>query len=191
MVLDKTVLEQLLSTESIIESICNWNSARYEQEFNHDLTCNLLEEELGELGEAYEANDPVAALDGLGDIFYVAIGGLWKHGYDAKAITNIMDYIYQNTVALPNVAVCVYWYRTEAEVSPLASVALAAHDRMAKLLNSQDKALDVVRAICVSNDTKAVKKTASNVKANIDKGTSYVSPTEAITKIWESCNERN
>lgn len=70
----------------LIKDICNWNKARYEQEFNGTLTHDLLLEEVGELYNACIASDKVEIVDGLVDIIYVAIGALWKMGFNSEQI---------------------------------------------------------------------------------------------------------
>lgn len=112
----------------IIKRIINWNSNRYEQEYNHHLTCNLLLEEVNELTVA---RNPVDKIDALVDIIYVATGALWKLGLNEEQI-----------------------YRA-------------------------------IEIVCDSNDSKKVEKVDSSIKANIDKGDSYVSPTERLTLLWK------
>lgn len=116
--------------DDLVHRICEWNNARYAQEFSKDLAISLLAEELLEF---IKAKEEVDKLDALVDMVYIAIGGMWKMGLSTEQVR---------------------------------------------------KAIIIV---CDSNDTKAVKKTASHIKANVDKGPDYVRP-EA--RLQELLNER-
>ena len=54
---------------------------------------------------------------------------------------------------------------------------------------SPEQCIETMDGICTSNESKSIKKTASNVKANDgDKGAYYVPPTAGLTKILEERN---
>ena len=80
---------------NLINRICDWNAARYEQDFNHNLAFRLLNEELNEFMSASQQINRVEQVDALVDIIYVAIGALWKLGFNPeqieRAITIICD----------------------------------------------------------------------------------------------------
>jgi len=173
-------LNVLLKTVDIIDSICLWNEARYEQEHCTALTGELLNEELAEVFDAIEANDDIALLDGFGDIFYVATGALWKAGYDATEIKMFYDAIDE---FVPPVPTAIQWYTLTYDERVLPIIAISADRELRNMLGSSVGALEVVRAICDSNDTKEVRKTDSTVKANLTKGDNYVSPTKALEQI--------
>jgi hypothetical protein len=67
---------------SPIEEIVAFNKERGLLVFNNDTELALLEEELGELDFACGDQDKNAMTDALCDIAVVAIGGLFKLGYD-------------------------------------------------------------------------------------------------------------
>lgn len=69
--------------KTIIERVIHWNSERYDQEFDHRLTRNLLREETLEFEAAVKEVD---RLDALVDTIYVAIGAMWKLGLNDKQI---------------------------------------------------------------------------------------------------------
>ncbi len=77
----------------IIENICNWNAARYDQQFNHNLAFRLLDEELNEFVKASKSNNKVEQVDALVDIIYVAIGALWKMGFYPYQIERAINII--------------------------------------------------------------------------------------------------
>jgi predicted HAD superfamily Cof-like phosphohydrolase len=116
--------------KGIINRVINWNSKRYDQEFDHRLTRNLLKEETLEFEEATKDVD---RLDALVDTIYVALGAMWKLGLNKKQI--------------------------EA----------------------------AILAVCDANDTKLANRTASHIKASIDKGVGFIPPE---TRLQEILNER-
>jgi len=170
-------LNVALKTKDILESICDWNEARYKQEHCTALTGELLNEELT---ETLEADNDIAVLDGLGDIFYVATGALWKAGYDATEIKMFYDAVDE---FIPPVPLAIRWYTMTYDERVLPIIAISADQELCNILGSSVGALEVVRAICDSNDTKEVKRTDSTVKANLTKGDNYVSPTRALEQI--------
>jgi len=66
-----------------VQRIIDWNSARYNQDYNHALTIALLSEELTELRGA---GSDVDVLDALIDGVYIAIGAMWKLGLNEEQI---------------------------------------------------------------------------------------------------------
>jgi len=187
---EMTVLQKLLKAPTVIDSICNWNAARYKQEPNHELSMALLFEELDEIEAACTANDKIGILDGLGDIFYVTIGVLWKTGLTALQIQQLIDHVESmNHYKVNSPAVALHWYCDDPQNHVLAILALSALARLEWLLGSDELAMEVIRAICISNDSKEVKKTPSHIKANLQKGKSYTPPTRALESILaRSCD---
>lgn len=179
----ETLLQELLNTPSVVESICNWNAARYEQEPSHELTMALLLEEWQETEEAYATGQVIGILDGLGDVFYVAIGALWKTGLRHEQIQHLLDMVEETMPLMPSPSVALHWYQEDVQNPILAMLALSCLKRLEILLASDVLAMDVIRAICISNDTKEVKKTETGVKANINKGDTYKAPTEMLEDI--------
>ncbi len=175
-----TQLQKLITQENIIESICSWNALRYKQEYNHSLTDALLKEEYQELIDAIDSQNPVSILDALGDIFFVAVGALWKQGKSPQQISTFLDKLENANKNPPFLDVAMNWYFLEDKDFTLGFIILATIDKLTNLLKNEDAALDVVRVICISNNTKEVKKTDSSIKANINKGAQYVSPTKAL-----------
>jgi len=114
----------------MISRICDWNSARYEQENNGELTADLLFEEVAEYKDAIYG-DEVDQLDALVDTVYIAIGGMWKMGLDA------------------------------------------------------DQIRAAIHVVCDANDSKTQIKTASHIKANIDKGPDFTAPEPQLQEILD------
>ena len=178
-------LKTVFETMTIVEQICHWNSERYEQKHDDSLTLNLLLEELGEIKDAMEALEFVEVLDGYADVFYVCIGAMWKQGLSAKDITDYLDVLQANE-GTNQLAYTVQELRV-GNLFPrtLGNIALSCIRELGELLHSEEHAFDVIRAVCISNDTKRAEKVPSHLKANVDKGVGYIPPTDAICKIVE------
>lgn len=118
-------------TTKVIRRIVNWNAVRYNQEYDHELTTDLIEEEYIELIKAKDPHNDVDKLDALVDLVFVSIGAIWKLGLNEQQIK---------------------------------------------------KALLIV---CDSNDSKSISplKTASHLKANIDKGKHFVPPEKRLQEL--------
>lgn len=184
-----------MRTSNITDCI-EWNAKRYEQVFDYSLAAQLLCEELEEL---FCAPSVVEMLDAIGDISFVAIGVMWKLGIDQE---DIADWWYGVDLTSLNILelnahcntvkgefACIYNdtlydpYRFAAFDLATNAVFLTALGTL-RGLGMQSSFYDVVDAICESNATKVVKdKVASNIKANVDKGTTYKPPTEKLKQI--------
>jgi hypothetical protein len=167
-----------------IDMVCKWNAARYAQEYNHELTVALLTEEVGEVQEAFNTNNIVEILDGLGDIAYVAIGAMWKAGLSAGQIHHFLQTVAEDSKFVLVIPDLLSMHMAVPSVYNLGLIALCAiHLAAVQLHGRVDSANAVLTALCVSNNTKIAVKTSSNVKANLDKGVSYVPPTADIKHI--------
>ena len=166
--------------------IVNWNSARYEQEFNEQLQYDLLfspkSGEIQEWANAFAANDKIEQLDALADIYFVAVGGLWKLGFTIPQMAQLI----QSHLTLGEEATFVpalnYWRQGKYEQAFGHAIVTTMHLAMSMGLSGLQY-LQAISAVCDSNDTKPVVKTASDVKANVDKGATYVPPTKALEAI--------
>jgi len=180
-------MTQVYDVQDVIKSICNWNGARYEQEFNRELTIALLEEEVSETELARKTNNPVEIIDGLGDIFYVAIGAIWKMGKSTDEIFSLLNSLSpHNSIHIRS---ALDQFKADSTVMSLGVVAISAFNELTYAVKSPTVAVEVINAICISNDTKEVVKTGSNVKANVVKGDGYKSPTAALEAIVARCND--
>lgn len=186
--------------EQIYNRIALWNSRRYDREYDAELAFNLIKEELQEY---LDAETEVDRLDALCDITYVAMGMHWKanlsmqtlHETEQDALINAQhlmldaDRCGESIIALTlqelskasfeNVGILIA-YTTN---SLLAICALAARDYL-RLTQQQFK--DAMLVVCDSNDSKSVTKTASNVKANKDKGQYFIPPEHRLQIILDS-----
>lgn len=177
---------------TIVTDICEWNAARYDREYNGPLTTLLLDEELAETSKAEQDGDKVEVCDGLGDVFYVAVGALWKADNSQLAIRMELSrqLAFADFSSLSNLTASIVKFQASVvsgdSVNMLPEVAVAAFVSLAYTTGSGSKAISVIEAICASNNTKEVKRVASDVKANVNKGPGYFPPTDAIKAILAS-----
>jgi len=179
-------VQQLGNTPHIndlIQQACNWNAARYEQVYDHYLTISLLTEEFNEAANAWQHNDKLEVVDGLADVFFVAIGAMWKLGMPIIEIPKALQHTQATVEFLPPIGIGINWYDVVQHPAILSMVALAAVNELSNTLGSPALALWAIKAVCDSNDTKEVKKTASDIKANATKGADYVSPKARIKEL--------
>ena len=77
---------QATDMQHLLSRVAGWNAARYDQVYDKNLLCDLLLEELNETIAAYHSGDKVEAFDGLCDVSYVALGGIWKANVDGAQL---------------------------------------------------------------------------------------------------------
>ena len=177
----------------VFERVCNWNAQRYAQEYNHELTLALLKEEYKEW---CEAKTKVEKLDAVCDITYVAMGALWKLGdgfvyekvqhaflhFEGLLDAEVADPMYLASAFLDDAT----YVEQEDDIWIYHILAVAGSQALCMGLNLEqyEEAMNIV---CDSNDSKSIKKTASDVKANDgDKGAYFVAPEPRLTALLES-----
>lgn len=174
----------------VFERVCNWNAKRYDQEYNHELTLSLLREEYKEW---CEAKSPVERLDAICDITYVAMGALWKLGQGLSFEKVQHAYLHFEGLLDAEVAEPLYLaaaflddahYEEQDDDIWLYHILAVAGSQalcMGLTIEQYEAAMLVV---CDSNDSKSVKKTASDVKANDgDKGVYFTPPEPRLQAI--------
>ena len=167
---------------TVYARVAGWNAKRYEREYDAKLATALLEEELQEW---VEASTPVEKLDALCDIAYVALGVVWKartsqedinkdYHIALDVISLYEDLQYSDIVLhIAGLIKCLHANHPGRLASLIAVLALA---QMLSMGLSYDQAIEAMHIVCDANDSKSVTKTASNVKANKDKGVDFVPP---------------
>lgn len=170
-----------------IRDCVSWNAARYDRVSNAALSRALLEEELDELSTAQNLVD---IADACGDILFVCIGSLWKLGFSAFYIQKVLDRkvnvkeIMETTVLFDASSGTEELIRL-IYISVNSTLPIVA--RYHGIAHCMD---DILAAVCKSNNTKSVAgKTDPSIKANIDKGPNYVSPTKDLVTILENRNK--
>ena len=174
----------------IFNRVAGWNAKRYEQEYNHDLMITLLKEELQEY---IDATTDVDELDAFCDLTYLAMGGLWKMDVELDAAKVVgalqaVDATMQNGIVMHPMAllsVVLLEADFDAEDALYKTLAIVMYMMLYMGLN-QSQCEAAMSIVCDSNDTKPAKKTASDVKANVDKGSSFVAPEPRLQKLIDS-----
>lgn len=177
---------------SIQDRVSAWNAARYEQEYDKELALELLEEEYTEW---LDSETEVEALDAICDVTYVACGVLWKLEAEDDRKTCDLAWEYamsfnKQEVLAPMTLCSVLLDLLECDlIEPVFAMFVfrsVCVNQMMYLGLSAEQCNEALLAVCDSNDTKPAKKTASNIKANVDKGAEFVPPTETLQKILDN-----
>lgn len=184
--------------KDIYDSVCNWNSQRYDRIYNAELLVNLLNEELSEY---FDSQSMLDQLDALCDTAYVALGGIWKcevqdeinQAYSQQSFIVMRDVVesapFPPEVYIRGLVESLYRDGTVPTVYTLHCIITLCFFGMYGMGLNTQQAIASMDAVCESNDSKSVKKTASNCKANDgDKGSSYISPSKKLTKILEQAH---
>ncbi len=174
----------------VFKRVAGWNAARYDQEYNHELTIKLLKEELSEY---IEADTLVDELDAFCDLTYLAMGGLWKMGIELDALKAVralkaVEATFRDGVILHPMSllsIILLEAHLDAEAAMYNTIGVAQL-MMLSMGFSQYQCEAAMHIVCDSNDTKPAKKTASDVKANVDKGSSFVAPEPRLQKLLDS-----
>ena len=157
----------------LIKETIRWNELRYDSEYNHALTEELLWEEIQESMVAAEEGNKVEELDGYMDISFVAIGAMWKYGLDAAEIMFEID---QNT-AHSDIEV-IHWLANHVNI---------CFHKAGMMFDDPQNVLDAYQIVCESNHSKSIKKTASNIKANDgDRGPYFRDPAPRLKQLLET-----
>lgn len=173
--------------------VIDWNSKRYDRVYDTVLLCELLQEELDEY---WESSDIVKQADALCDIMYVALGGIWKLESDIEDIEVVFELTAEHTAGAVNYLgippACLITSMIDAiskktdanDLWKLQTIIQCCLYQFQSLGHDFQTAVDCLKAVADSNDTKSIKKTDSNKKANDgDKGNYYVSPVAQLSKI--------
>lgn len=181
--------------QNVFTRVCNWNAARYDQDYNHALTLSLLREEYDEW---LAAETPVDKLDAVCDLTYLAMGAIWKTGnglsFDMmQHAYNVMEKVLDVEVSDPVFLIAMYL--DDAKINAQADctwlyhiLAVAAAQALSSGL-SMDEYTAAMNVVCDSNDSKTIKKTASDVKANVDKGVYFIAPEARLQLIIDGASE--
>ena len=168
-----------LRVRTILHSIYEWNAARYDQVGRFGVTADLLREELAELENSSTVRE---ACDAYADIFFVAMGGCWKVGLTVDEVMKMPIHPIHPIHPIPPLNFWVEWFIQDPSANALRAIADAVLNTLQDWLGIET-ALEILQAICDSNHSKEIEKTAFNVKANIEKGLGYISPAEELDRI--------
>ena len=186
-----------MNLETIYQRVAAWNAKRYDRTYNHELTMNLLYEEFNEGFE--EGITPVQVVDAWCDLTYVAFGGLWKLDLTDEEVHSVLMEGFRDAANLITAAVIdapastagvLHQLKHENEYPVALGLAtVIALSFMQLTYLTSDQAIEAIMIVCDSNDTKSVQKTASDVKANIDKGNFFVAPEPRLQALLEKADE--
>ncbi len=183
------------------ERVAKWNSLRYAQEFNETLQTNLA---LEEHDETLEATTDVDRLDGHVDQVYVAMGGLWKIGLEAAEAYSFLEAatVYSDMVTsdleynevMYCISECIGQIASTSgprQAMALANIVALNYRAMMLLGYTVGECFQAADIVCDSNDSKSVKKTATDVKANAgDKGAFFIDPAPRLQTIVDAMTAR-
>ncbi len=174
----------------VYNRVASWNNKRYPREYNPDLTLDLLSEEYLEYFNSTELVDKV---DALCDIIFVALGGVWKLDQDTDAATRrsqevIKSLIYTQEL-LPVYYINSFLLAGTVNYPPMSmlwNVIQCATTQLSYIGLDEEGIQEVLLAVCDANDTKSASKTEPHIKANIDKGDSFVGPEPKLSEILKN-----
>jgi len=173
----------------VFERVAKWNSLRYDQVYDVNLTLELLSEEFGEW---LDADEEVDRLDALCDLVYVALGAIWKEGSppkeeDTKQALKVSHNLLCATELDPILHVgAVLMAYDRGSLTTLATlhtiIALAITQMQGMGLDFEDT-IAAMLIVCDANDSKSIQKTEPNVKANVVKGDFFRSPEPRLKEL--------
>lgn len=178
----------------VLQRVGAWNAARYEQEHSLPLTVSLLREEQREW---LEAKEPVDKLDALCDLIYVAIGAMWKLNVQTQDMNNAQAQavqVVQNQIECNELFPAMYnsTYIDVLEFDhdyPMAmSLQLIITSSLTEMTGmglDSEQCVEALLIVCDANDSKTIKKTDVNTKANVDKGPYFKAPELRLTALLE------
>jgi len=179
--------------------VAAWNAARYPQEHNDALSLSLLNEEFTEYTEAKRAVDK---LDALCDMTFVALGMLWKldpqEHEQAEAIEEAIKNVetiannefFEPAYFIPSV-LAKYAASTLRGVDVAHYVLLLCYLQMTHMGLAEAEIEEAILIVCDSNDSKVIKETAPDVKANIDKGADFTPPEPRLQILLDKVEARH
>jgi hypothetical protein len=178
----------------VLQRVGAWNAARYEQEHSLPLTVSLLREEQQEF---LTAKTPVDKLDALCDLVYVAIGALWKlnvqstdlNSVQAQAVQVVANQVEHNELwpAMYNstyIDVLEFDHDYPMAMS-LQLIITSSLTQMTGMGLDPEQCTQAMLIVCDANDSKSIKKTNADVKANVDKGPYFVAPEPRLQALLE------
>lgn len=188
--------------ETCFQRVCTWNKLRYDREFNRELLVALLKEEFEEW---VDATEDVDRLDGLMDVIYVAMGGLWKLDLTEEQMGQAHEAGYNGCKALADasedanigyfIAPYIYGMKnqnsTEDSAGSCFAIIYLAIGQACSMGLTLKQVYEALNIVCDSNASKSVKKTASDVKANgNDKGEFFRPPEPRLRALLEQANAK-
>ncbi len=185
--------------------ITNWNKARYERKYNHELFIDMLYEEFDEYTEAITMVDK---LDGLADLYFISIGALWKlnvnpYQYSIRRRDTIIEdftdqHIEEHFIGIKSQVIKIGYIISEINQATNEIDIKDKISTLSVLIIKEALSIGctigdfrvVINIVCDSNDTKLKYKLRDYQKGNL-KGENFISPFEQLKIVAEVINERN
>lgn len=198
---------EAVTLQYLYNRVANWNSLRYDRVWNKKLTLDLLLEELNEYMDEYEKDPLVHRLDALLDVCYVALGAIWKLNKSEEAISDAFTAAFSFAEELPDYGITYYGYafgalqtlRAQPDVDAaddaawnmlacLATIFVMSFcEGLSEMRLTGEEFYFGLSIVCDSNDSKSVKKTDSDKKANDnDKGMLFIAPEPRLAQLLEN-----
>lgn len=197
-------MAKVVDYPSFSKAVGEWNAARYEQEFDMDLTIELLSEELLEAGEAlaewyYDRTNAKAAhfIKEVIDVMYIAEGAAWKANIvigetsRQQVLAELQMLEAMDFCGLHFMATAFAQWTLDADLEIFVNriAAFGMHTLQQVGVDTIEQAYEMLNAVCVSNASKPVQKVASNVKANAgNKGSMFIKAEPIIEAILNRGN---
>ena len=178
----------------VLQRVGAWNAARYEQVHSLPLTVSLLREEQREF---LEAKTPVDKLDALCDLVYVAIGALWKLGVQTadmntaqvqaiEVVRNQLDCNELWPAMYNSTYIDVLEFDNDYPMAmSLQLIITSSLTQMGGFGLDKEQCVEAMLIVCDANDSKTIKKTDANTKANVDKGPYFKAPEARLQALLE------
>lgn len=163
-----------------------WNEARYDRVLVRELQLELWREEF--FDELLLAKTEVDKLDALCDLSFLAAGCLWKMDLSNEHLNlgsahalSLVGQLLDLDEMHPEMLIATSWATAVADEDyPLDITAhfilVACRVAMLDMGLDDDQCDEALAIVCRSNDTKQVQRVASDTKANINKGLSFIAP---------------
>lgn len=187
----------MLST--IYIRVADWNSKRYERQYNHEMSCHLFFEEYWEFFDA--GGEQVEELDALCDMIYVGFGILWKLNLTNEQLDQAMadgregmvrimeTNLFPPVIAMSSMFMSFQHDDDTALTSGIAACIWLALAQMLAMGLTQEQCEEALLIVCDSNDTKTVVKSKPNEDAKDGaKGALFVDPKPKLRKLLEKVN---
>lgn len=175
--------------QDLIQRTFNWNAKRYDRVFNLPLTTNLLFEEWEEW---LNAEKDVDLCDAMIDTAFVAYGAIWKTNDvpNYEQAEGLVNSIIEISGMIPGYVIPCYILAMKENngitiATKLLVIAMLCACQLSLMGLTDDEIARCYEVVCDSNDSKTIVKTASDVKANINKGEFFIPPEPRLQEILD------
>ena len=162
------------------QRVADWNEARFDREYSNEQTVRLLREEYKEY---LDAETDVDKLDALCDVIYVCEGAKWKLHHEGDFLKRAINNPVDSAVYFVSDGIELLADGIVPPVECLEYIVVVAYTEMFRMLKSHAACIIALIVVCDSNDSKVVKKIATEAKAG--KGDSFIAPEPRLKELLE------